>query len=215
MEKPLYYGAGNTPFRGALTQPAAGSRLGNGSATLPQYWSTAGYGALGISQNGNQSRRCNRRPMAMSIGVSPAPGLDLYLVPARTLYGLAAGRCRADRIRARSSALELRLPAKPLGLEGQGLTSTRPSPVFRQDQLPVDAFILDFEWYTPKPDYVVPAAGDAQFVDFDWNPKLLPSPAQQIADFQRQGLRVLGIRKPRLGNAGLLAMARAKTGFSR
>jgi len=32
VEKPLYYGAGNTPHRGAITQPAGGALVGNGSA---------------------------------------------------------------------------------------------------------------------------------------------------------------------------------------
>ncbi len=81
---------------------------------------------------------------------------------------------------------------------------------FRKDQIPVDAFIYDFEWYTKKPDYKVPAQGDPNFVDFDWNPKLFPDPAAQIASYASQGVRSIGIRKPRLGNQQALVDARGK-----
>ena len=81
---------------------------------------------------------------------------------------------------------------------------------FRKDNLPVDAFILDFEWYTKTPDYDVKAAGDPKFIDFYWNPILFPDPARQIAGYASQGLHIVGIRKPRIGNSDNLVMARSK-----
>ncbi len=81
---------------------------------------------------------------------------------------------------------------------------------FRQDQLPVDNFIIDFEWYTVIPDYDVQMPGDPNFVDFGWNPALFPDPANQIAAFNKQGLNIIGIRKPRLGNSDNLVKARAE-----
>ena len=74
----------------------------------------------------------------------------------------------------------------------------------------MDAFILDFEWYTKTPDYKVKTEGDPEFSDFSWNPKLLPDPIPQIATFAQQGLQIIGIRKPRLGNSDNLSMARGK-----
>jgi alpha-glucosidase len=207
--KPLYYGAGNTPIRGSLVQPAAGSQMGNGSTTLPQYWSTAGYGVLAISQNANQSPRWQSQDHGHVDWNAPGTGVDLYLMPAHDLYGWL----QAD------AELTGAAPVPPLWSFGylQSRWGWKDKAYidetfarFRQDQLPVDAFILDFEWYTPEPDYAVPAAGDSKFVDFGYNPQLLPNPAQQIADFGHQGLHIIGIRKPRLGNSDLLSMARSR-----
>jgi alpha-glucosidase len=71
---------------------------------------------------------------------------------------------------------------------------------FRTLHIPVDAFIFDFEWYALNPDYSLPAPGAPDFADFGWNPALFPQPAQQLADYARQGVHFVGIRKPRIGN---------------
>jgi alpha-glucosidase len=81
---------------------------------------------------------------------------------------------------------------------------------FNERKLPVDAFIFDFEWYTTSPDYKLPPEGQTNFVDFGWNPALFPDPAKQLADYHEQGIRVMGIRKPRLGNSETLQMIREK-----
>ena len=86
----------------------------------------------------------------------------------------------------------------------------RPPHIFGADALPVDAFIIDFEWYTVSPDYAVPPDGDPKFVDFDWNSQLFPDPVAQVTGLARQGLQLVGIRKPRLGSSDNIAMARAK-----
>jgi alpha-glucosidase len=72
----------------------------------------------------------------------------------------------------------------------------------------VDAYIFDFEWYTTSPDYTLGKEGKEGFTDFTFNPKLFPSPAKQIADLKGQGVKFIGIRKPRLGNAAWLDTAR-------
>lgn len=81
---------------------------------------------------------------------------------------------------------------------------------FRGRGFPVDALIYDFEWYTPVPDYEVPADGLPHFPDFSWNPELFPEPARQIADYHATGLRTVVIRKPRLGDRDNLAMIHAR-----
>ena len=78
---------------------------------------------------------------------------------------------------------------------------------FREKKLPVDAFIYDFEWYTPFPDYAVGNKGVANFPDFSFNPKLFPDPEKQIKDYQEEGVKFIGIRKARLGDSLRLAMA--------
>lgn len=81
---------------------------------------------------------------------------------------------------------------------------------FRDGKYPLDAFISDFEWYTKEPDYDLPQEGTADFEDFGFNDVLFPEPAAQLADYHtRLGVRFGGIRKPRLGNADSLVMARA------
>ncbi|HEV3271316.1 MAG TPA: TIM-barrel domain-containing protein [Candidatus Methylacidiphilales bacterium] len=207
--KPLYYGSGNVPDFGALTQTEAHSQTGNGSAALPQYWSTAHYGALMISEN-------ETRPGSWKANVAggvdwKAPGVaaDLYLMPAKNLY---------DWLRD-DAELTGFAPVPPLWAFGYlqsrwGWTDKSylddTLAHFRKDNLPVDTFIIDFEWYTKTPDYDVKAEGDPTFIDFDWNPVLFPDPISQIADFAQQGLHIVGIRKPRIGNTENLVMARSK-----
>jgi alpha-glucosidase len=206
---PLYYGSGNVPQLGTLTQTEARSKTGNGSTSLPQYWSNAGYGALLISRDDNT-------PAAWKAGADggvdwtiAGPSADLYVAPAANLY---------DWLRD-DAELTGFAPVPPRWTFGYlqsrwGWTDKAyiddTLAHFRKDQLPVDAFIYDFEWYTTQPDYRVKAPGDPNFVDFGWNPALLPDPAKQIADWASQGLHVVGIRKPRIGNSDNLAMARSK-----
>ena len=52
------------------------------------------------------------------------------------------------------------------------------------------------------------APGLADFQDFSFNPVLFPDPPGQIAALHQQGIHVVVIRKPRLGNAEALAAAR-------
>jgi hypothetical protein len=53
VPQPVYYGSGSMPNRGSLTQNLGNSTMGNGRVSLPQYWSTARYGALMISGSEN------------------------------------------------------------------------------------------------------------------------------------------------------------------
>lgn len=82
---------------------------------------------------------------------------------------------------------------------------------FRSHKLPVDAFIFDFEWYTGTPDYAVKKEGMVDFSDFNFNPRLFPHPAEQIASFRKQGVKFIGIRKPRIGSNLLLDTARTNS----
>ncbi len=81
---------------------------------------------------------------------------------------------------------------------------------FRTLHIPIDTFIIDFEWYTPKPDYSVPPEGMPGFTDFGFNPLLFPSPAEQLASYRSEGFHFIGIRKPRIGNSDTLVFLKSK-----
>ena len=67
------------------------------------------------------------------------------------------------------------------------------------------------EWYTPEPDYNLPDQGSLSFKDFDYNAVIFPQPTDQLKTYHDElNLRFGGIRKPRLGNSGLLTMAKSK-----
>ena len=209
LQSPLYYGSGNEPNAGALTQSQSGTRMGNGRAALPQFWSSAGYGVLAVGEYGDHPASWKSRTDGGVDLTVPGTSVDLYILPAPTLY---------DWLHADADLTGF-APVPPRWAFGYmqsrwGWTDRAyiddTLAHFRKDQLPVDAFIFDFEWYTKTPDYEVKQEGDPGFVDFGWNPVLFPDPANQIAGWLKQGLHVIGIRKPRLGNAAALAAARAK-----
>ncbi len=210
VAKPRYYGSGTEPDRGALTQREGRGKTDNGTATLPQYWSTAGYGLLVVGSDDDKpgTWKADDQTGAVHWRVS-GDGADFYLCPAPDLYTWL----RAD------AELTGYTPVPPLwafgymqsrwGWKDRAYISETLAR-FRKDQLPVDAFIIDFEWYTAKPDYTVKSEGEPDFADFAWNPQLFPDPRAQIAELAREGVHLMGIRKPRLGNSANLKMARAK-----
>lgn len=82
---------------------------------------------------------------------------------------------------------------------------------FRSGGFPLDAIIIDFEWFVPETDYMYKSTGKPSYADFGYNPKLWPDPKGQLP-YYRDSLHVRfgGLRKPRLGNTQLLNEARAK-----
>ena len=209
VSQPLYYGSGSVPSRGSLTQNQANSTMGNGRVSLPQYWSTAGYGALMITGSENDPATWKANPAGGVDWTVPGSDADLYLMPAANLYDWLRDQAELTGFAPVPPRWSFGYLQSRWGWENRKYIEDTLAH-FRQDNLPVDAFILDFEWYTDKPDYDVKAEGDPGFPDFDWNPKLMPDPAAQIADYLKQGLHIIGIRKPRLGNADNLTMARSK-----
>ena len=210
VAKPRYYGSGTEPDRGALTQREGRGKTGNGTTMLPQYWSTAGYGLLVVGSDDDKPGTWKGDDQTGAVRWRvPGDGADFYLCPAPDLNGWL----RAD------AELTGYAPVPPLwtfgyiqsrwGWKDRAYISDTLAH-FRKDQLPVDAFIIDFEWYTAKPDYTVKSEGEPNFPDFDWNPQVFPDPRGQIAELARKGVHLMGIRKPRLGNSKNLKMARDK-----
>jgi alpha-glucosidase len=207
--KPIaVYGSGNGT--NALRQQTATTGLGNGVAVIPYYWSPAGYAILAVSADDNRPASWEAAKNHRSITWTfPGDRADLYLMPATTLKDAAASYAR----------LTGHAPIPPLWAFGY-LQSRwgwadrayieNALKKFNDLKIPVDAFIYDFEWYTHEPDYALPPQGLPDFQDFSWNTNLFSDPSAQIKNYQDQGVHFVGIRKPRLGNADVLAMARAK-----
>jgi alpha-glucosidase len=207
--KPLFYGSGDLPNLGSLTQTVGPSQQQNGSSGLPQYWSNAGYGALMIGANQNEPASWKANAAGGVDWTVPGPTADLYLAPAATLDDWLLADAELTGFAPVPPRWSLGYLQSRWGWKDKAYIDDTLAH-FRKDRLPVDAFIFDFEWYTTSPDYGVPADGNPTFADFDWNPLLLPQPAAQIDAFGKQGLHIIGIRKPRLGNTANLAMARSK-----
>jgi len=198
------YGCGNGTD--TLQQTKATTKVSNGKSVIPYYWSEAGYAVLAVATDDN-------RPAFWLAGTSgdyvrwmfPGDTADLYLMPAATLEDAA-------RAYARLTGFAPVPPRWAFGYLQSRWGWKDPAYIedtlhqFRQLKVPVDAFIFDFEWYTLKPDYELQNDGLTNFTDFYWNPHLFPTPAKQVADYKKQGVQFVGIRKPRLGNTASLAM---------
>ena len=207
-KSPAFYGSGNGAV--SLLETQGLSRVGNGVAVVPRYWSDSGYAVLAVGADDNA-------PASWKISDEqdhltwrfPGSSADLYLMPAATLYDAAAAYAQlsgppAVPPRWTFGYLQCRWGWKDRAYIEDTLKQ------FSDRKLPVDAFIFDFEWYTDEPDYKLTPVGATNFVDFGWNPLLFPEPAAQLTNYQAQGVRVVGIRKPRLGNSETLKMIRAK-----
>ena len=203
----LLYGSGNRSSKD-LEKDESSSSVSNGVTGIPYFWTNAGYSAFGISANDDNPATWNRnKGKATLTWKFPGKAANLYLWPAKTMYDGAKGYIKLTG----RPKLPPRWAFGYLQSQWGWSDSTYIANVatkFRTHQLPVDAFIFDFEWYTTLPDYAVHKEGKAGFTDFTFNPKLFPYPAKQIADLKSQGLKFIGIRKPRLGNDLLLDMAR-------
>ena len=202
----LAYGSGNGDRKANLLQSHGASALGNGVAAIPYYWSPAGYAAFGITSDDDQPAKWQADPAGGGVGwLFPGRTLTLYLMPAPDLQ--AAARSYADL-----SGHPLVPPEWTFGYlqsrwgwkDKAYIDDTLKT--FRDHQLPVDAFIFDFEAYTATPDYQLPPEGTDRFPDFAWNPLLFPDPAKNIAAYAAQGIHVVPIRKPRIGDREMLAM---------
>ncbi len=201
------YGCGNGVS--SLVQSNVTTKVANGIAVVPYYWAPSGYAALAVTADDNQPAYWRASTSGDSVTwIFPGSQADLYLMPAANLKEAAKAL----------GHLTGYAPVPPLWAFGymQSRWGWQDRAYiedtlkrFQELHLPVDAFIYDFEWYTLFPDYGVPAQGNKVFPDFDWNSKLFPEPAKQIEDYKKQGVRFVGIRKPRLGQSDPLVMVRS------
>jgi len=203
----LLYGSGNKSTK-ELEKNQSASAASNGVADIPYFWNSAGYSAFGVSTNDDNPATWNRAKDKTTLTWKfSGKAANLYLWPAKTMYDGARGYIKLTG----RPKIPPRWAFGYLQSQWGWADSAYIADVltrFRTHKLPVDAFIFDFEWYTTLPDYAVKKEGKEGFSDFSFNPKLFPHPAKQIADFKSQGLKFIGIRKPRLGNAASLDTAR-------
>lgn len=202
------YGCGNGV--GALEQSNTTTRVSNGLAVIPYYWANAGYAVLAVTADDN--RPASWRAAAHDDAVTwkfPGRAANLYLMPAATLADAARDYANLTGHAPVPPRWALGYLQSRWGWADRAYIEDTLAK-FRDLKLPVDAFIYDFEWYTPTPDYALPSAGEPDFKDFSWNTNLFPHPAEQIKEYKEQGIHFVGIRKPRMGNAATLKMLREK-----
>jgi len=202
------YGCGNDV--GSLKHTEGKAGVGDGRATIPYYWSKAGYAVLAVTADDNHPASWRGATNGESVTWTfPGQRADLYLMPTATLKDAATAYAR----------LTGAAPVPPLWTFGylqsrwgwtNGTEVEAALGRFHDLNIPVEAFIFDFEWYTRKPDYELADAGEPGFADFGWNTNLFPDLVQEIKKFKAQDVHFVGIRKPRLGNDELLKMVRAK-----
>ena len=204
----LFYGCGNGAP--SLEQGTIPSRVGNGVAVIPHYWSKDGYSVLAVS--GDDNKPPSAAPSADKSSLVwhfTGSAADLYLMPAASME---AGAEAYDELTGKPPVpprwafgyMQSRWGWKDRAYIEDTLHH------FLDRHIPVDAFIYDFEWYTPQPDYKVPPEGVPHFSDFGWNPNLFPDFGAQIDAYRAQGVHFVGIRKPRLGDSDSLKMVREK-----
>lgn len=81
----------------------------------------------------------------------------------------------------------------------------------RTVNVPVDAIVADYEWFTPETDQGLNASGSPAFADFNFSQAVFPEPATDIAVLHEQAnVRFGGLRWPRLGNSDVLEDAASK-----
>mmetsp|Transcript_88896 Transcript_88896/g.238002 ORF Transcript_88896/g.238002 Transcript_88896/m.238002 type:complete len:1050 (-) Transcript_88896:114-3263(-) len=210
-----FYGSGQGTEM-SLSVNGSVSQVDNRAFAVPYFWTTDGYSVLGVSELNYQRFEHERYPVNWT----------------RTTEGGAEFRVRGRRADWYLSPAASRKSAQEALWT---LTGAPPVPPryafgfmvsrwgwqssedvhdvlqhFRSAKIPIDSWVSDFEWYTGHPDYGLPDTGDPGFTDFGYNKVLFPDPSSQLEDYHSNfGVRFGGIRKPRLGNAGLLDMARA------
>ena len=205
--KPIeVYGCGNGV--NALQQYKTMTGLANGVAVIPYYWSDAGYSVLAVTADDRHPARWQAATDGASIAwIFPGKTADLYLVPASTLKDAAKDYARLTGYAPVPPRWAFGYLQSRWGWKNRAYIEDTLEK-FQDLKLPVDAFIYDFEWYTPMPDYSLPSSGLPDYHDFSWNTNLFSNPAEQIANYKEQGVYFVGIRKPRMGNADTLALIR-------
>lgn len=213
----LFYGSGASELNPkTLPRNHSDPNVHNRGFATSHYYSTDGYAALGVSPHSYSQKDFKHYPAPWDASQKSGIVLwtiagkhaDLYLMPASTH---AAGLSAYWDLTGRPSVLPryaYGFMASKWGWKDRQYIWDMLSR-FRNESFPLDAWISDFEWYTPSPDYNLPDTGEPDFADFSYNAKTFPNPIDQLKDYhEKLHLRFAGIRKPRLGNSNLLVMAK-------
>jgi alpha-glucosidase len=179
-----FYGAGNQNrnVSGDLAHPNGNEKLANGTTRIPFLWSPAGYGMLMANNISGISWADTQGAFTWSV---PGAYVDLYVIVATDGYGLLDAYSR----------LTGRAPIPPKWSFGYMQSRWGYSGAddiqekwhhFRDNQIPVDAFIYDYDWFSN-----------------DWEFNQSNFPPGSLAAMKKLGLHFVGIRKPRANGANL------------
>eukprot|EP01065_Artemidia_motanka_P034902 TRINITY_DN42891_c0_g1_i1.p1 TRINITY_DN42891_c0_g1~~TRINITY_DN42891_c0_g1_i1.p1 ORF type:complete len:918 (+),score=321.35 TRINITY_DN42891_c0_g1_i1:69-2822(+) len=215
-----YYGTGYGGGDGSkVTAPSSGRQaiVSNTYFYLPQYWSTVGYQALlvGAEQYNPGAHNQYTVSWAETGGANTTWSVDgsradLYLAVAPDLVGGQKALWQLTGAPPVPPRYSFGFLVSRWGWKNREYIWDMLS-TFRNESFPIDAWISDFEWYTDLPDYKVPDQGEANYSDFNYNNVTFPDPITQLKQYHNDlKLRFGGIRKPRLGNTGLLNHARSQ-----
>lgn len=183
----LLYGAGNQSenHAGDLTHPSGTQADSNGVTRIPFLWSSGGWSVLIANDRTGASWNDAAGTLTWTL---PEPSVDMYLSIAQ---GAGAGYQLLDAY----SRLTGRAPIPPRWTFGYmqsrwGYTDAKDVQdkwsQFRDRQIPVDAFIYDYDWFVN---------------DWNFNPTTFPSGSLQI--MKTDSLHFVGIRKPRVNGDNL------------
>lgn len=170
-------------------------------------WSSDGVGALAVSSSDFIPDQFDNYPATWAATASEilfsfanSTQGDLYLFPSRTLLSGTTAYYRLIGTPPVPPRYSLGFLASRWGWRNRAYIDNVLND-FRDGGYPLDAFICDFEWYTPEPDYKLPPKGSPSFQDFTYNNITFPAPVQQLQQYHTDlHVRFGGIRKPRLGN---------------
>lgn len=205
-----YCSGGGKP---GLLQYTGVTHVGAGGAAIPYYWTTAGYSAFGVSEDEKAPAVWKKSGSDSVQWIFPGKKADLYLMLADNLKDAARAYGRISGYPDVPPRWSFGYLQSRWGWESREYIEDVLHQ-FRTRKHPVDAFIIDFEWYVSSKyfhkDYSFPIEGLPDFDDFGWNPELFPEPKSQLTEYRQQGLHVVGIRKPRMNNTQLLKDLAAK-----
>jgi alpha-glucosidase len=179
-----FYGAGNEWLdkSGPLTHPSGSQLTLNGATRVPFLWSTGGYSVFIGNNISGMSWKDENGTLTWTI---PVQNADIYLSVAPDAYQLLNAYSR----------LTGRAPIPPRWTFGFMMSRWGYEDAadvkdkwkqFRDRKIPVDTFIYDYDWFTN---------------DWDFNAKTFP--AGTLDEMHKMGLRMVGIRKPRLNETNL------------
>lgn len=179
-----FYGAGNErrDISGPLTHPSGTVDVGNGYTRVPFLWSTAGYSILVANNHVGSEWKDENGTLTWTIPNSYA---DVYLSVAPNAYGLLDAYSRLTGPAILPPKWTFGFLMSKWGYKDNADIRDKWTQ-FRNRNIPVDAFIYDYEWFKD----------DWKFNEDNFSPK-------DIADMRKMGLRMAGIRKPRLNGQNL------------
>jgi len=180
-----FYGAGNPAINvaGDLTHPSGEQVITNGATQIPFLWSTGGYGCLIANNENGISWSDTGNTLSWKV---PGPYADIYLIAA------SGGGYEALNAYSRLTGCAPIPPRWTFGYMQSRWGYADAADVrdkwhqFRDRQIPVDAFIYDYDWFVN---------------DWQFDPKNLP--AGSMDEMKKLGLHFVGIRKPRITGANL------------